>query len=538
MGWSGGGVFNRLYSWVADKAAAIDISSTRMDADTNDITANGFGNCLTRDGQGSATANLPMNGFRHTGVQNGVARSDYAALGQVEDGVINWAVAGGTSDAITATYTPALTALVDGQLCFLRASAANATTTPTFTPHSGTITAYTITKLGGTALVAGDIAGNLAEVILRYNLANTRWELLNPVTVAAASVGTSQLAANAVTLPKLANDAIPFGAVMINGTIVESNAGNAETYTIKTLAGATPSAADPVYFLFRDVTAATGDYTIRSVTAALSITIPSGQTMGFSNSTPARIWIGALDNAGTVELFVINALLPGNYVYPLRGWGIISTSAVSGASSAGVAYSSSARTSKPYLALGYATWEAGGTLATAGTWNVSPVRLQLYQAGMVPLPGDLIQNPRNETGAVATGTTTFTLSDSIPTTSSGDQYMSQAITPTSSANILEVESLGFWSTAGTPDNIGMFLFQDANTTALSVASMTLTSSSANLTSLGLRHNLLAATLSSTTMKIYAGGTTGATTKTFNGISTARKYGGTLCSFLEVRERMG
>lgn len=178
MPWNGAGVFNRVYSWVADKAAGLDISSSRMDQDTNDITANGFGNSLTRDGQGQPTANLPMNGFRHTGVQNAIARTDYAAFGQVQDGLPNWTVAGGSADALTATYTPALASLADGQLCFLRATAANATTTPTFAPNG--LTAHTITKIGGAALQAGDISGNLAELILKYNAANTHWEFLNP----------------------------------------------------------------------------------------------------------------------------------------------------------------------------------------------------------------------------------------------------------------------------------------------------------------------------------------------------------------------
>lgn len=203
MSWNGAGVFVRLYSWVADAAAGINISSTRTDADTNNITSNGFGNCLTRDGQGVATANLPMANFRHTGVGNGVARSDYAALGQAQDATINWVAAGGTADVITATYVPALTALVDGQLCFFRASAANATTTPTFSPNS--LTARTITRAGGTALSVGDIPGALGECILRYNLANTRWELLNPATLVpgALSITTAMLQANAVTYAKI-----------------------------------------------------------------------------------------------------------------------------------------------------------------------------------------------------------------------------------------------------------------------------------------------------------------------------------------------
>lgn len=92
-----------------------------------------------------------------------------------------WIVATGTADALTATYAPAVPALYDGLILAFRAAAANATTTPTFAPNG--LTARTITKKGGTALMIGDIAGNLAEYWVRYNLANTRWELLNPTGV-------------------------------------------------------------------------------------------------------------------------------------------------------------------------------------------------------------------------------------------------------------------------------------------------------------------------------------------------------------------
>lgn len=189
MSWNGSGTFNRLYSWVADKAAGLNISSTRMDADTNDISANGFGNCLTRDGQGTASANLPMNGFRHTSVGAGQVRDDYARLDQVQDAVaLNWTIATGSSDAIAAAYTPAITALVDGQFCFVRAIAENATTTPTFAPNG--LPQHTITKFGGSPLTVGDIPGNFYELCLRFNLANLRWELLNPAPSVANGVIT------------------------------------------------------------------------------------------------------------------------------------------------------------------------------------------------------------------------------------------------------------------------------------------------------------------------------------------------------------
>ena len=97
-----------------------------------------------------------------------------------ERAAIPWVAAGGTADAITATYSPVIASLTNGLCLAFRASAANATTTPTFSPNG--LTARTIVKGGGTALVVADISAALSECIVRYNLANTRWELLNPST--------------------------------------------------------------------------------------------------------------------------------------------------------------------------------------------------------------------------------------------------------------------------------------------------------------------------------------------------------------------
>lgn len=82
-GWTGSGTFTRIYSWVADAAAGIDITASRMDDDTDNVTTNGFNNCLTRDGQGSATANLPLNNFRFTNAGNGVNPQDFVTMAQL-----------------------------------------------------------------------------------------------------------------------------------------------------------------------------------------------------------------------------------------------------------------------------------------------------------------------------------------------------------------------------------------------------------------------------------------------------------------------
>lgn len=177
MAFNGSGVFVRLYSWVNDAAANIKIRADRMDNEMNGFST-GLSTCITKDGQTTITNNLPMAGFRHTGVGAGNSRTDYTRLDQAQDGKLAWVDGGGTADAITASYTIPITAPTEGQLCCVRATAANSTTTPTFAPNGST--ARTIVKNGGQALVAGDIAGDGHELELRYDLANTRWELMNP----------------------------------------------------------------------------------------------------------------------------------------------------------------------------------------------------------------------------------------------------------------------------------------------------------------------------------------------------------------------
>lgn len=82
MGWNGSGVFNRLFNWTQDKSNGINITASRFDSELNDYVNNGFGNTLTRDGQGVPTANLPMNGFKHTGAAAATASGQYLLYGQ------------------------------------------------------------------------------------------------------------------------------------------------------------------------------------------------------------------------------------------------------------------------------------------------------------------------------------------------------------------------------------------------------------------------------------------------------------------------
>ncbi len=121
--WDGSGGFTRdngsftgAETWKRTANAKHNVRSDQQDAHDQDL-AEGLENCVTRDGQNSPSAHLPMNAKRHTNVADGTARTHYASLGQLQDGAPDYVPAaqvGGTADAITLTPSPAIPAYVTG----------------------------------------------------------------------------------------------------------------------------------------------------------------------------------------------------------------------------------------------------------------------------------------------------------------------------------------------------------------------------------------------------------------------------------------
>lgn len=347
-----------------------------------------------------------------------------SSIAEIQAGSLNWIAAGGAADVITATYSPVPSGPADGQLYCFRALAANATTTPTFAPNGAT--ARTIVKQGGTALAVGDIPAANAEVILRYNLANTRYELLNPKSL------SSVAAAN------LADSALGGYIGMINGTIVTSRAASAETIAIKTKAGADPSATDPVIFVFRNATLATGDYTVLSAVGPLSVVIPSTATLGASNATAFNVWLTIFNDAGTLRLGVTNPTVrtAGATTFLQLQDNSISSSTLTPASTAGVLYTTGgAVASKAMRVIGFMEY----TLAAVGTWNTAPTKTQIWAPGM-PLPGQSTGNVVDSYSASGSVNNTTGMVD----VTNG----SAAITLSSAANGVEVEFAWLGSNPG------------------------------------------------------------------------------------------
>ena len=99
-----------------------------------------------------------------TSIANGNI-TDLRAVWQTTVPGVRWAIAGGSADTITASYTPANATLADGLILGFRATAANATTTPSF--NADGLGAKTMTKQGGAPLAPGDIPGALAIRLMR-----------------------------------------------------------------------------------------------------------------------------------------------------------------------------------------------------------------------------------------------------------------------------------------------------------------------------------------------------------------------------------
>jgi len=186
MAFNGSGLFERLYNWVTDRDASIKITASRMDAEMDGM-ATGLSTCITKDGQTTVTANLPMAGYKHTGIGASNARDDYADTASVQDDSFNYATDSGAADAYVISPAPAITAYKAGRAFTFIAGNTN---TGASTLNVSGLGVKSIVKNGSTALAAGDItSGRLVTV--RYD--GTNFQIV-PTDIPAA--GGDMLAAN------------------------------------------------------------------------------------------------------------------------------------------------------------------------------------------------------------------------------------------------------------------------------------------------------------------------------------------------------
>ena len=161
---------------------------------------------------------------------------------------------------------------------------------------------------------------------------------------------------------------------------------------------------NPTTLDFRSSTLTSGTVVTRTIGSAISVTVSSGSTLGTVSAVQSRIVVLALDNAGTVELAVVNISGGTN----LTETGLINTTAEGGAGaadSASTIYSTTARSNVAYRVVGYIE----STQATAGTWATTPSTIQGYGGQALASMSSLGygQTWQDVTGSRVSGTTYY-----------------------------------------------------------------------------------------------------------------------------------
>ena len=154
-----------------------------------------------------------------------------------------------------------------------------------------------------------------------------------------------------------------------NLSLAYSVGSNALTIAAKQVGGSNADADNPIVAGLRSATAGSGDYSVRSIQAALSMVMSSGSTLGHGNSDSRWTYVYLIDNAGTLELAVSSKF------FGLQG--IASTTAeggAGGADSATTMYSTTARSNVPFLCVG--RFKAPQTVG--GTWAAVPTSAELW----------------------------------------------------------------------------------------------------------------------------------------------------------------
>jgi len=242
--------------------------------------------------------------------------------------------------------------------------------------------------IGGTAPAAGSfttVTSTVATGTPPLTVTST-----TPVTNLSIG-GNAATATTATNLSGGAGGSVPYQsaagttAMLANGTagqVLQSNGGTAapswgfytdkiQPITASVAANALTVNLNPTTLDFRSTTLGSGAVTTINVPSQLSLVVPSSATLGCINAVLCRLVEVAIDNAGTIELAIVNQS-GGN---DLSETGVISTTAISAAAtSASTFYSTSARTNVAYRVVGYVE----ATEATAGTWATAPSLIQGY----------------------------------------------------------------------------------------------------------------------------------------------------------------
>jgi hypothetical protein len=278
------------------------------------------------------------------------------------------------------------------------------------------------------------------------------------------------------------------------------------------------------------------DGTSVTLASTITATASSGSTLGTVSSTPSCIWVAAIKNSGTPELAIRNNVsnVAGDAISIVGSslGEVISTTAEGGAGAADAAqtwYSTTSRSNQPWAPVGFVL----STQTTAGTWAQAIDRTVGFGPG-VALPGQTIGLARKETGALVSGSTSIPFDDSIPQNTEGVLVLTATYSRRLAAGLLEITAVIQSAESGnTSDQMAAALFQDSISNALKASALPIPATN-NSSAYPLSHVMVCGATGNTDIKLRAGLNT-ASQIDFNGVGSARKYGGVLDTSITIRE---
>jgi len=273
----------------------------------------------------------------------------------IQGGSTQWLTSVSGTDTITAVGNPTVASYSAGQVFRFVAVGTNTTNAPTLNVDG--IGAVNLVQLGGSSILPGSI---LSGCVVTAVYDGAQFQAILPTATKDIQTVSASVASNALTVGYTAIGALQFR----NGSLPN------------------------------------GALSKVGLASPLSLTVPSGATLGTASGTAATLMLLVAYNGGAPVLCIAN--LSGGLDFSETG--LISPTTISGSSnSASTVYSESAvSANSPYRVVGYVTI----TEATAGTWATAPALVQGIGglAGITSIVAASNANanaPINNTGAVS-----------------------------------------------------------------------------------------------------------------------------------------
>ena len=376
------------------------ITTTAFNALTADL-ASGLTTAMTKDGQTVPTANIPMGGFKLTGLGAGTSATDAAQFGQLQNAPVATLITVSGADTITGTLVQTLTAYATGQQFSFVAAGTNTTAV---TLNIDGLGAKAVTRTGAVALAAGAlVSGQMA--IVEYD--GTRFQLINAnaftnLTVSGAlTVGTTLAVTGVATLT-----AQPILSSLTASLPVFSDASKGLVSNAMTGTGSVMMSASPT---------TTGTLTAAAINASGLVAMAGAATVGTTLGVTGTSTMAAINASGSVTL-------------------------------SGSSFFRSPTTSNTPGTFNFYLAASGIREGTAGDFNIDTynggwgARLTVSQAGAVTIPGV------TTIGAASAGVGTLTINNAVQPTI----YLAKTNATAATWQIYNNGNLGFSDGTNTP----------------------------------------------------------------------------------------